>query len=63
VSVGSDGAGERIDVLNGESFQTVVVWSRGGRVVVALVANFIREIQTKEAHDNVVGEAIGAFGG
>jgi hypothetical protein len=53
----------RIDVLNGESFQTVVVWSRGPRVAVALIADFIREIQTREAHDKVVIEAVDAFGG
>jgi hypothetical protein len=53
-----DVVGRRIDVLNGESFQTVVVWSRNGRVAVALVADFIREIQTREAHDKVVAEAV-----
>jgi hypothetical protein len=53
----------RIDVLNGESFQSVVVWEQDGRVAVALVADFIREIQTKEAHDAVVREAVDALGG
>jgi hypothetical protein len=56
-------AGSRIDVLNGESYQSVIVWERNGRVAVALVANFIREIQTKEAHDKVVRAAVDAFGG
>jgi hypothetical protein len=56
-------AGRRIDVLNGESYQSVIVWERKGRVAVALVANFIREIQTKEAHDKVVRAAVDAFGG
>jgi hypothetical protein len=60
-SVGGDIAGRRIDVLNGESFQTVVVWSRNNRIVVALVADFIREIQTREAHDKVVREATDAW--
>jgi hypothetical protein len=62
-SIGGGVTGRRIDVLNGESFQTVVVWSRDGRVTVALVADFIREIQTREAHDKVVVEAINAFNG
>lgn len=53
----------RIDVLNGESFQSVVVWGRNGQVAVALVADFIREIQTREAHDAVVRAAVDAFGG
>jgi hypothetical protein len=53
----------RIDVLNGESYQSVVVWQRNGKVEVALVADFIREIQTKEAHDKVVRTAVDAFGG
>ncbi len=55
--------GRRIDVLNGESYQTVVVWQRSGQVAVALVADFIREIQTKEAHDKVVRAAVDAFAG
>jgi hypothetical protein len=53
--------GRRIDVLNGESYQTVVVWELDGRVAVALVADFIREIQTKDAHDLVVRDAVDAF--
>lgn len=57
----SDGtAATRIDALNGESYQTVVVWPDGGRVRVALVASFIREIESKDAHDVLVGEAIAA---
>ena len=53
--------GHRIDVLNGESFQTVVVWQRGGRIEAAIVANFVREIQTREAHDAVVRDAVDAW--
>jgi hypothetical protein len=60
-SIGGDIAGRRIDVLNGESFQTVVIWSRDGRVAVALIGDFIREIQTRAAHDEVVREAVDAF--
>jgi hypothetical protein len=52
--------GTRIDALNGESFQSVVVWSDGEHVRVALIASFIREVETKQAHDAVVDEALGA---
>ena len=55
--------GQRLDVLNGESFQSVVVWQGDGWVAVALVADFVREIQTKEAHDAVVRAAVDAFAG
>jgi hypothetical protein len=50
--------GRRIDVLNGESFQSIVVWAKDGQVAAALIGNFIREIQTKEAHDVVVRAAV-----
>jgi hypothetical protein len=53
--------GKRIDVLNGESYQSVVVWERDGRIEVALIADFIREIQTRQAHDAVVREAVNAW--
>ena len=53
--------GRRLDVLNGESFQSVVVWERGGRIEAAIVANFIREIQTRAAHDEVVRDAVDAW--
>ena len=52
----------RVDVLNGESFQTIVVYERNGQIAIALVANSIREIQTRAAHDHAVQEAIDAFG-
>jgi hypothetical protein len=51
----------RLDVLNGESFQSVVVWERAGRIETAIVADFIREIQTREAHDQVVRDAVDAW--
>ncbi len=54
--------GRRIDVLNGESYQTIVVWERNGQVAVALVANSIRRVETKEAHEVDVRAAIDAFG-
>ena len=63
VPIGGDIAGRRIDVLNGESFQTVVVWPRDGRVAVVIVADFIREIQTREAHDKIVAAALAAYQG
>lgn len=49
--------GTRIDVLNGESFQTVVVApGDADRVRVVLVASDVREIETRAAHDTrVVG--------
>jgi hypothetical protein len=50
--------GRRVDVLNGESFQTVVVWERDGQVHAALVADFIRDIQTRDAHEAVVRQAV-----
>ncbi len=50
--------GSRIDALNGESYQSVIVWSDGEHVRVALIASFIREVNTKEAHDAVVSEAL-----
>lgn len=53
--------GKRLDVLNGESFQTVIVWEQGGQVHAALVADFIRDIQTREAHDAVVQAAVGSW--
>lgn len=61
--VGPSLIGRRVDVLNGESFQTIVVWERDGRTAAALVANAIREIQTREAHDRDVRAAVDAFGG
>ena len=53
-------AASRIDALNGESYQTVVVWPDGERVRVAIVASFIREVSTKAAHEEVVTDAIAA---
>jgi hypothetical protein len=53
-------AASRIDALNGESYQTVVVWPDGERVRVVIVASFIREVSTKAAHEEVVTDAIAA---
>jgi hypothetical protein len=56
-------AADRLDVLNDESYQTVVVWQQGDRVVAVLVGDFIREIQSKDAHEKVVQSAIAAATG
>jgi hypothetical protein len=53
--------GRKIDVLNNESYQSVIVWERDGRIEVTLVADFIREIQTKAAHEQVVRQAVDAW--
>ena len=58
VALPSGAAAKRLDVLNGESYQTVVVWDVGDRVAAALVASFIRDIGSKDAHDQIVGAAI-----
>jgi hypothetical protein len=50
----------RLDTLNDESFQSVVAWQDAGRVRVALVASFIREVKTREAHDVTVADALAA---
>lgn len=54
-------SGTKTDVLNDESYQSVVIWERGGRIEIALIADFIREIQTREAHEKVVREAVDAW--
>jgi hypothetical protein len=55
--------GQRIDVLNNESYQSVVIWKQDDRVVAAVIADSIREIQTKEAHDRNVQLAVSALRG
>lgn len=54
--------GWRLDTLNDESFQTIVVWpdDAPGAVWVILAASGIREVTTREAHESVVVDAIGA---
>jgi hypothetical protein len=56
--VGTVVSASRIDVLNGDSYQTIVIWPRRGQVAVALIADFITEIQTKDAHEAVVQAAV-----
>jgi len=53
--------GKKVDVLNDESYQSVVVWDHDGRIQIALIADFIRDIQTKAAHEAVVREAVNAW--
>ena len=53
-------SGFRIDALNGESYQTVLVWPDGDHVRVIIVASFIRAVQTMDAHNAVVDDAISA---
>lgn len=62
VTTSREGNNSRIDVLNRESYQTVIVQhGEPGRISVVLVANNIREIQTREAHESVVVNAMIAF--
>ncbi|TMC65552.1 MAG: hypothetical protein E6J17_01985 [Chloroflexi bacterium] len=56
-------AGYRLDTLNDDSYQTVVVWPRKGHVVAALVASGVREVGSRAAHEARVTGALGAFDG
>lgn len=58
------GPGWRLDTLNDESFQTIVVWpdEEPGAVWVVLAASGIREVTTREAHESVVVDAIASVG-
>ena len=53
-------AARRLDVLNDESYQTVIVWPKGDRVMAVLVGDFIREVSTKDAHEKIVQAALDA---
>jgi hypothetical protein len=57
------GTGYRLDTLNDESYQTVIVWQHGGHVVAALVASSVREVESRAAHEVRVTAALAAFGG
>jgi hypothetical protein len=54
----------RLDTLNDESFQSIVVWPGAApdAVWVVLVGSAIREVGTREAHDAVVSDAVAATG-
>jgi hypothetical protein len=56
-------AAHRLDVLNDESYQTVIVWSAGGRVDAVLVGDFIREVSTKDAPETIVQAALASYVG
>ncbi len=53
----------RLDTLNDDSYQSVVVWPQAGHVVAALVASSVREVTSREVHERAVTEALDAFGG
>jgi hypothetical protein len=52
----------RLDTLNDDSYQTVVVWNQGPRVVAVLVGSDVREAGTRESHEAAVAAGIAAFG-
>jgi hypothetical protein len=54
--------GYRLDTLNDDSYQTVVVWRVAGHVVAALVASSVREVESRAAHERRVSAALVAFG-
>jgi hypothetical protein len=55
--------GWRLDTLNDESYQTIVVWPDDvpDAVWVVLTASGIREVTTREAHESVVDAALAAL--
>jgi hypothetical protein len=56
--------GRRLDTLNDESYQTVVVWpGESGEMRVVLVGSDVREVQTRPAHEARVQAALQAFAG
>jgi hypothetical protein len=54
----------RLDTLNDESFQTIVVWpaDEPGAAWAVLAGNDIREVGTRAAHEAVLADAIAAVG-
>ncbi len=53
--------GARVDALNGESYQSVVILpGEDDQVRVVIVANEIRDIQTRDAHDQIVLDVLNA---
>jgi hypothetical protein len=63
VTIGPNIPAHRLDVLNDESYQTVIVWSANERVAAVLVGDFIREVSTKEAHEKIVQSALATLVG
>jgi hypothetical protein len=54
-------SGYRLDTLNDDSYQTVIVWPRAGHVVAALVASAVHQVETRAAHEARVTAALAAF--
>ncbi len=54
--------GFRLDTLNDDSYQTVVVWQRADRIAAVLVGSSVREVTTRDAHEQAVIAALAAFG-
>jgi hypothetical protein len=52
----------RLDTLNDDSYQTVVVWTAGSHVVAALVGSSVHEVPSRDAHEQRVGDALTALG-
>jgi hypothetical protein len=51
----------RLDTLNNDSYQTVVVWTAGGHVVAALVGSSVHEVPSRGAHEQRVTDAVAAL--
>jgi hypothetical protein len=58
----SGALGRRLDTLNDDSYQTVVVWNGRGLIVAALIASDVREAGTRVTHEAAVAKALAAFG-
>lgn len=57
-------AGRRLDVLNDESYQTIITWPAGdGTVRVVLVGSDVRETVTRQVHEGRVAAALAASAG
>jgi hypothetical protein len=54
--------GRRLDTLNDDSYQSVLVWNRGAQVVAVLVASDVREAGGREMHEAALAAGIAAFG-
>jgi hypothetical protein len=52
----------RLDTLNDDSYQTVVVWTTGSHVVAALVGSSVHEVPSRAAHEGRVMDALAALG-
>jgi hypothetical protein len=54
------GEGFRVDALNGDSYQSVIDWQDGDRVMVVIVSSFVREVASKAEHEATVTAALAA---